>query len=511
MRVVTQTIERLLVWLAGLVAAAAIVAVAVTTLPELFPQVSWLHRGPAGGHAPSSIDDAEQALAAGNRAAALADARQAVQENPGDAVIDNRAGNVALRAGDAAAAERYYRAGEDADAHYPWNFVELGQLYEREGKKELADAQLRVAAAAAPDEPFIHYDLGVVEMEEGLYAAALADFETELRRSPTYRAAMIGRAEALEKLGKRGEALALYRKVGVGTAAGASVRPKLQVRQLSAPHPASPSPAASAPALAGPTARPAHHHRATATKFHLKVGPASPTPPEVAAAAASPPGRPPWETPQPQVGLAPGPGSSVTPTLAAQARSYVLDVTQDLGFTHTLPDVDANQSTESLRTKLNFAVMAKPPDVASILRVGAAALLSGRVDLAETAFQSAADLAPADWRGPYFAGLTAQAQGEMDTAAGLFARALLRAQRAEIYTSLAVVDAQRGNFSRAATEAAQAVALNPSYEPARFLAGMFDLMQADLRGAQANLQAAQALGGAPARTAYFLSAASAKS
>ncbi len=510
MRVVTQTIERLLVWLAGLVAVAAIVAVAVTTLPELFPQVSWLHRGPPGAQPPSSIDQAEQALAAGNRAAALADARRAVQENSGDAVIDNRAGNVALRAGDAAAAERYYRAGEDADAHYPWNFVELGQLYEREGKKELADAQLRVAAAAAPDEPFIHYDLGVVEMEEGLYAAALADFETELRRSPTYRAAMIGRAEALEKLGRRGEALALYRKVGVGAGTDTALRPKLQVRQLSAPHPASPSPAASAPALAGPTAHPARHHLTTTTKVHVKVGPASPTPPEVVA-AASPPSRPPWETPQPQVGLAPGPGSSVTPALVAQARSYVLDVTQDLGFTHTLPDVDPNQSTESLRTKLNFALMAKPPDVASILRIGAAALLSGRVDLAETAFQNAADLAPTDWRGPYFAGLTAQAQGDMDRAASLFAAALSRAPRAEMYTSLAVVDAQRGNFSRAATEAAQAVALNPSYEPARFLAGMFDLMQADLRGAQANLQAAQALGGAPARTAYFLSAASAKS
>ncbi len=135
----------------------------------------------------------------------------------------------------------------------------LGQLYEREGKKEVADEQLRAASAAAPDQAFIHYDLGVVEMQEGLYAAALADFETELKRSPTYRPAMIGRAEALEKMGRKGEAVALYRKAGVNAHKPNAAPPKLKVTPLVQPSPSpSPSPTATATqvALDEPEAKP---------------------------------------------------------------------------------------------------------------------------------------------------------------------------------------------------------------------------------------------------------------
>ncbi len=235
-----QLIERILVWVAVLVAAAALVAVILNFLPGNFGGLSWLRGGSPTPAQASAMDLAEQAISRGDTRQALALAQRAVQDSPTDASVANRAGNVAQRADDPQTAERYYRAGESADPHYPWNFVALGQLYERQGKKELADAQLRVATATAPDQPFIHYDLGVVELEEGLYAAALSDFETELQRSPTYRPATIGRAEALEKLGRKCEAVALYRKVGVDPRNTKTRRPLLIVKPIAAPSPSPP-------------------------------------------------------------------------------------------------------------------------------------------------------------------------------------------------------------------------------------------------------------------------------
>ncbi|MBV8596827.1 MAG: tetratricopeptide repeat protein [Candidatus Eremiobacteraeota bacterium] len=496
-----RLVERILIWLAVLVTAAAVVAVIINIVPSNI----------AGFHIPglqsnrtvsSPIDDAEQAVSRGDTARALALAQRAVADNGGDATIANRAGNVALRAGDAKTAEKYYLMGETDDRRYPWNFVALGQLYERQGKQELADEQLRAASAAAPDQAFIHYDLGVVEMEEGLYAAALADFEAELKRSPTYRPAMVGCAEALEKLGRKGEAVALYQRAGVQAPTRTAKRPKLALKPVVQPSP-SPSPSV-ALAVASPlpsptrTARPKIvHHRVLAT------------PQPVAVAQATPgPVRPPWATPPPSnpsstVAVAPQTNTKLT-EVSSDARNYLLDVGQDLGFTRALPSGEPSESTAVLRSDLTDALAKRPVDVSQLLYVGTSALLSGRIELASAAFNAAGDAAPHDWRGPYFAGLTAQAGGDSSQAQSYFRSSIVREPRAEAYTSLALVYLQNGDSSSAAGYARRAVEMTPSYEPGRFVAGMLDLIQSDLRGAEVNLTAAKDLGGAPARTAYFL-------
>jgi tetratricopeptide (TPR) repeat protein len=192
--------------------------------------------------------------------------------------------------------------------------------------------------------------------------------------------------------------------------------------------------------------------------------------------------------------------------VSADARGYLLDVTQELDFTRALPAADSSQSTAALRSSLVDALARKPIDVNSVLQIGTAALLSGRMPLASAAFNAASDAAPSDWRGPYFAGLTAQASGDSAQAQTLFNTALGRQPRAEAYTSLAAVALDAGDAATAAVDARRAVSINPSYEPGRFVAGMLDLIQQDVRGAQSNLAAAQALGGAPSRTAYFLDA-----
>lgn len=495
-----RLVERILVWVAALVTVAAIVAVIINVAPGTFSGLPWLHLSPSGSQNASTIDLAEQAIARGDNRLALTLARRAADENRSDAAVANRAGNVALRASDPKDAENYYLAGERADSRYPWNYVALGQLYERQGKVELADEQLRAASVAAPDQPFIHYDLGVVEMEEHLYAAALADFVAELKRSPTYKPAIIGRAEALEKMGRNGEAVALYRRAGV-TAKRNTVRPKLNVTPVVQPSP-TPAPTQTPTpqlALVSPTPR-------RVAKKRLALRPPTAPPP---ASKTLGPLRPPWATepPSPETSaVAAAPVSSAKPLseVAADARSYLLDVAQDLDFTRSLPSADPGQTTAALRFNLMDALAHKPVDIDSLLRIGTAALLSGRLTLATAAFNAATDAAPHDWRGPYFAGLTRQANGEMQLARSLFAVSLARQARAETYTGMALIDLQDGNSRAAAVNAHRAAEMNPSYEPGRFVAGMIDLIQADLRSAESNLAAAQALGGAPARTSYFL-------
>jgi tetratricopeptide (TPR) repeat protein len=234
-------------------------------------------------------------------------------------------------------------------------------------------------------------------------------------------------------------------------------------------------------------------------------------PPPVAVAQDStpPPARPPWATIPPSlqptaVALAPRASTKPLSEVSTDARNYLLDVGQDLGFTRALPSGEPSESTAVLRSNLTDALARRPVDVNALLYVGTSALLSGRIELASAAFNAAADAEPHDWRGPYFAGLTAQAGGDNQQAQSYFRSSIVRQPRAEAYTSLALVELQNGDPSSAAGYARRAVDMTPTYEPGRFVAGMLDLIESDLRGAEVNLRAAQDLGGAPARTAYFL-------
>ncbi|MBC5824818.1 MAG: PASTA domain-containing protein [Candidatus Eremiobacteraeota bacterium] len=205
------SIERMFIVIALLVAIAAAGAYALSIFrPQAFARLPFLQRDAsrysAQANSPSDdLDRAEEALFRGDTESAKRLSAAAMANDSSDAGSDYRAGNVALRGGDLAAAQADYTLGESADRRNPWNFIALGQLYARQGKLAEADAQLRAASASGASLQFLHYDLGAVELREGLYAAALADFEAELRRSPMYGPARSGRVMALARL--RGLAL----------------------------------------------------------------------------------------------------------------------------------------------------------------------------------------------------------------------------------------------------------------------------------------------------------------
>jgi len=197
---VGDRIERILGWVAAVALLLAIAALVITYVPGVQP---WFDKIvatiPRATPAPT-IDDAQEALDKGDPAQADRIATAVVAADSSDATVDNHAGNIAVRAGDDAAAEHAYQLGEAADDKNPWNYVALGELYARQSKFPLADTQLRAALTTVPDAQFLHYDLGVAELREHLAQSALADFEAELKKSPGYLPALEGRAEALGML-----------------------------------------------------------------------------------------------------------------------------------------------------------------------------------------------------------------------------------------------------------------------------------------------------------------------
>ena len=86
-----RLVERILVWVAGLVTVAAIVAVIINVAPGTFSGVPWLHLNQSANQNAAAIDLAEQAMARGDTRAALKLAARAVNENRSDSVVSNRA------------------------------------------------------------------------------------------------------------------------------------------------------------------------------------------------------------------------------------------------------------------------------------------------------------------------------------------------------------------------------------------------------------------------------------
>jgi len=478
-----KDIERLIIRVSLGLAAVVIVAAVVSLTPPGKQLLEHLTGGfDTTTDARSPIQQAEDALTAGDTASARLFAAQAMQGSP-DASMAYRAGNVQLSAGDEKAAEADYLAGERLGASFPWNFIALGQLYEREDNLLGADENLRAATNIAPKVQFLHYDLGTVELREGLRAAAAADFRAELTLSPDYAPARDGLAQAL------GHALPTVAL----TAPKPKPTAKLIIHPLVAPSPSPtpiPSPSPTVVAQATPTATP------TPTPTPLASPTAPPTPRahhvKIIQRVATP-------TPTPAPSLEPAPDLA---KVSSDARSYLLGVGQDLNFTRALPDADLTDSPAAIKTKI-----ASARSDAELLRLGTGALLQGDLVTAAAAYRAAATIAPNDWQPPYLEGLTAQALGDESGSRSWFLASARIADRPETYTSLALQALNDGDISSALKDARQAVNDDPNFGPAHFTAGMLAIIAANAPLARSELSVAIVLGRAPQRTGYFLKAA----
>lgn len=497
-----QTIERILGWVALAALIICIAALAMTYLPggqAIHDRI--IAAFPHATETPN-IDDAQAALDSGDAAGANKLAQGIVATSSSDATIDNHAGNIAVAAGDDATAKHDYELGEAADARNGWNYVALGQLYARQKKYSEADAQLRAALALVPDTQFLHYDLGVVELNEHLPEAALSDFNAELKRSPTYQPAIDGKIQALESLGRTAEAqatmLALNKRLGSS---------RLGIQPTAHPSP-SPSPSATASPLASPSPTEAPSPTPSPTPLPIaQIAPPSPTPTPLASPSAKPTKKPALVRVKHIVTPPPSPTPTPTPVarlpqsiadLAPDAKGYLFDVAGDPGFGGELPFADPTESVARMQATISKGT------IDQLLSAGTAAMLSHHFTIAAAAFSAATARASTDWRGPYLAGINAQQRGDQAGSRPLFAQAASRGGPAAVYVAMAVADVAVGDDSTAYADAQHAVQMAPSFEPALFTAGMIDILVANVPSAERDLSAAAAASDAPARTSYFL-------
>jgi len=489
-------------WITSSLLTAAAVIALVIVFARMTPEGrAWLATLPHSFHAPDSVpttDEAERALQSGDTGLARAMVQQALASGLTDAQSDYDWGNIAQGAGDDASAVLAYARGEAAYPEFVWNFVALGQLSARLGRLDPALMQLRHAVALAPTMQFLHYDLGSVELAQHHYGDAARDFETEIALTPDYQPAIAGKRKAVAAL-KRSMRLANRSRQQAGSLPTPQITSSATQPSVALVLPA-PTPAASAIVRAPPPSSGKVRQRIAVVPLRL-LDRGAPEPHAAGAPGAV------AATPEPTEPPRPTPAPTQTPlpvAVMAEAREYLIGVSRDLGFTHALPAGDPSISSAELARRLNALQRVRGTNVDGMLQIGASALLSGRLALAEAAFNAASAKNQTDWRGPYLAGLAAQAAGDVQLARTDFIASNTRLERPETETSLAIVELELGDPARGRTLADRAAALDPSYEPGRFTAGMLALINGDPPQATQHLSAAWNLGGAPARLAYFL-------
>ena len=136
--------------------------------------------------------------------------------------------------------------------------------------------------------------------------------------------------------------------------------------------------------------------------------------------------------------------------------------------------------------------------------MGTAALETGDLAAAGDAFNKMSTSARRDWRGPYLAGVTEEANNHLDRARDLFIKSEARARRPEPWTSLALLELRERNLFAAERAIHRAITINPTFAPARFTEGALALVRNNPMRAQEELSATLMLAWPPPRAAYFL-------
>jgi tetratricopeptide (TPR) repeat protein len=147
-----------------------------------------------------------EAGARGDAARALAEARRAVELDPGNDQLHQGLAAALERQGDAAGALAEYRDAVRLAPGSALARLNLGLALARRGEGEAAVAELRRAVAAAPDFQAARLALGTVLLQAGRPEEALPDLQRARELDPADRAARLRLARALRQLGRNDEA-----------------------------------------------------------------------------------------------------------------------------------------------------------------------------------------------------------------------------------------------------------------------------------------------------------------
>ena len=139
--------------------------------------------------------------------------RRVLAAEPGDATAWAHLGAVLQRKGELPGAEEGFRRALALQPDHPDARLGMAWLALQDGDLDRAEAELRKVLARDPEHSGALHGMGIVELRRGRPAEALAWFEKAARRSPLDLLLLTHLAQALEGLGRAGQAAEVYRRI----------------------------------------------------------------------------------------------------------------------------------------------------------------------------------------------------------------------------------------------------------------------------------------------------------
>ena len=155
---------------------------------------------------------AEAYVKGGRIADALPMLEQAIEQEPGNAVLHNFYGQVCFLAGRYPQAEESFRKALELDPYLTDAHNNLGALYDKTGRKDEAEQEfltaLRDPAYATPQK--VHLNLGLLYSSQGRTEHAIERYRQAVEIDPRYYDAHYELASILDRTGKLEEAAREY-------------------------------------------------------------------------------------------------------------------------------------------------------------------------------------------------------------------------------------------------------------------------------------------------------------
>ena len=142
----------------------------------------------------------------GDTAEAIATYEEALRNQPGQAEASRNLGIIMLSRNDAARAFQLFSDAVRADPSDPGDHIQLGKLYQRQGKPEAARVEFRKAIALEPGRAEYRFDLASALQVVDSYPHALAQYDTMLQLAPDNPVVRHNYAVCLYNLGRLDEA-----------------------------------------------------------------------------------------------------------------------------------------------------------------------------------------------------------------------------------------------------------------------------------------------------------------
>jgi tetratricopeptide (TPR) repeat protein len=153
------------------------------------------------------LDDASEAMNKGDHAAAIPLLKQALDSNPGDAIVHNSYGSALAATGHLAGAVAQYRKATTLSPDYPDAHNNLASALVQSGRAAEAVAEFEKALALKPDFAEAHSGLGGVLAQRGKTSEAIPHLQEAVELNPQNPMARANLCVALSMAGRAEEAI----------------------------------------------------------------------------------------------------------------------------------------------------------------------------------------------------------------------------------------------------------------------------------------------------------------